>query len=622
MCKIDYLGEGVCPAGCAKSYVAYFPQGRMDLTDALAREAVPVTEALLDIADSCTLCGACDLPCHFYSGLRPLPVMAALKQFVEQRLRSGGRIVRPERDPLVNDLRAIVGDQWASNDPAIQLTYSNDPFPLSGPVFPRAVVLPCAAEEVAAIVRTARRHQVPFAVRGNGASVYGQVFSAGLVLDMTRMKEISFDPANWSVAIGPGVTAFELQREAAARGFRVNVAEPAATVIGNIICTGLFSTWSAAYGMGADHLLDMEFVDRAGEFWRLVDGKGPGTRFLAYRHEVDRIPGVCTRASLRLQPVTGDEEGIIVPFGEFAEAVRFARALATRRVGLSIAVLGPHYLASFLAPDRALSRKVKRTLPEDLAIAFGVCVVADGFSIETARRLAGRPVIDQQLFRKLALGLPRLVDNETLELLRAAEGERSPLDLVIEPEAGTLLEAVLDPSPSTLASAVDADLQDAYRKLYSRPELTDIVWLSSFRIISARMGRDKHIVAFILFIPLDEALAASLCDRFATVACEIGIDHDYGFLTPLDHGKRAVLEYDYYIDHTDGAERQRVAAAMEQLVPWLDGLCNEPEANMTWIKTVFTQGSARKEGWLFRNLADRCAPENVSGGGAARAHLN
>ena len=67
-----------------------FPQGRMDLVDALARGIAPVSEGLLDIADTCNLCGACDLQCHFYSGLRPLPVMAALKDAVEDYLRLAG----------------------------------------------------------------------------------------------------------------------------------------------------------------------------------------------------------------------------------------------------------------------------------------------------------------------------------------------------------------------------------------------------------------------------------------------------------------------------------------------------------------------------------------------------
>jgi hypothetical protein len=53
MCKIDYLGTGLCPSGAEKQYVSYYPQGRMNLYDALARGLISVTEALVDIASSC-----------------------------------------------------------------------------------------------------------------------------------------------------------------------------------------------------------------------------------------------------------------------------------------------------------------------------------------------------------------------------------------------------------------------------------------------------------------------------------------------------------------------------------------------------------------------------------------
>ena len=82
MCKIDYLGTGLCPPGRRHHFVSYYPQGRMDLYAALSDGLVPVTEGLVHIADTCTLCGICDLQCHFVTGLRPFPVMRALKDRV------------------------------------------------------------------------------------------------------------------------------------------------------------------------------------------------------------------------------------------------------------------------------------------------------------------------------------------------------------------------------------------------------------------------------------------------------------------------------------------------------------------------------------------------------------
>ena len=100
MCKIDYLGTGICPSGVERHFVSYYPQGRMDIFRGLADGVLPLTEALIDIADTCTLCGLCEMQCHFVTGLRPLRVMTALKDYVAV-LRSKNRPVlrSPEEGP-------------------------------------------------------------------------------------------------------------------------------------------------------------------------------------------------------------------------------------------------------------------------------------------------------------------------------------------------------------------------------------------------------------------------------------------------------------------------------------------------------------------------------------------
>jgi hypothetical protein len=57
MCKIDFLGSGVCESGLEKHFVSYYPQGRMILYEALAENRISVTEKCVEIADTCNLCG-------------------------------------------------------------------------------------------------------------------------------------------------------------------------------------------------------------------------------------------------------------------------------------------------------------------------------------------------------------------------------------------------------------------------------------------------------------------------------------------------------------------------------------------------------------------------------------
>jgi len=597
MCKIDYLDTGLCPAGVEKPYVSYFPQGRMDLCHALSKDLLEITPALVDIVRSCTLCGVCDLQCHFATGIRPMKVMRELKEYVEALIAEGGEVADIAEDEPLKRLRAIVGPGWATNDPAILLTYSDDPFPLAGPRMPRYVVLPGSRDEVAAVVSLANALGLPFAVRGNGGSVFGFVFTDGIVLDMNRMKRIEIDAGNWSASVEPGVTSFELQKEAFKLGFRVNTAEPAATVCGNIVCTGTFSTWSNVYGTAADGFIDMEFVDRSGKVFRLNDKSSPNV--FAFEKDVLPSPGICTKAVVKLQPVTDDEEGILVPFEDFGEAVQFARDLGRRRIGLAVAVLGSHYIANFLSPSKDLANRLKKALPDVLGINYAVFVIGDRFARDSIRKMAGT-VIDNRLLRTLMLGLPRLLDGDWLDLVRGFEGGRPPYEVLARPEVRPLLEAALSPSPETIAGSVDEDLRDLYAELYARPEMTDMVWLNMFRIVSARMSRNKHMFAFLVYVPLDGGkVIDEIISGFARIAEGQGLEHDYGFLTPMDLGKRAILEYDYYIDHTDETEKARIGRAMAEIDPWLEGL-SEKHKGVLFLKYVFSQGCSRKENFLYR----------------------
>ena len=610
MCKIDFLGTGLCPPGKKKHYVAYYPQGRMDLYHALSENRLPVTEGLVEIARTCTLCGICDRQCHFVTGMRPMKVMKALKDYVEAHVKSGKEVKKAENDETLERLRKIVGDEWATNDPVILLTYANDPFPLADMQMPRYVILPETAEQVSAIVSLANDLKLPFAVRGNGGSVFGFVFSPGIVMDMNRMRKVEIDRENWCAVVEPGVTSFDLQTEACKHGLRANTAEPAATVCGNIVCTGTFSTWSNVYGTAADGFIDMEFVDRDGKIFHLNDKSAPNV--FAFQNEVLPSPGICTKAVVRLHPMTDDEEGLMVPFDDFDRAVAFARELSVRRIGLAVAVLGSHYLATFMSPTRELAEKVKAMLPGVLGIHYAVFVAGDHYARDAVRQMAGA-VIDQRLFRTLMLGLSRFAEGEWVELIRTYEGNDPPYAVLCREEMDPLMEAVLLPSPENIAASVDEDLREFYVQLYARPEMTDMVWLNMFRIVSARMSRRKHMFAFLIYVPLDRVdVINQINAAFKSIADRQGLDNDYGFITPIDLGKRGILEYDYYIDHTDPEERKKIERAMMEIEPFLDGLSRTTKG-VQWLKYVFSQGCSRKENFLYTQPAD-WIPNDQEGG--------
>jgi len=596
MCKIDFLGTGLCPSAGLGNFVTYYPQGRMDVYHALAEGRIPISERLLDIADTCTLCGICDRQCYFVTGLRPMRVMRALKAEVARHRERGDVVFRPPVDDVLADLRRVVGDRWASNDPALITAYSDDPCPLTPPVPPRYVAAPRTAEEVSRIVSICKKHRLPFAIRGNGSSVMGFVMSEGLVIDLNRMREIEVDRDNWVVHVGPGVSAFDLQREARRAGCRVNTAEPSALVAANLICSGIFSLFSATYGIGADNIVDADFIGPDGESFTTNDPKGPN--LFSYSPRESPSPGICTRVGVKLHPVLEDEAAVLVPFAALPEALDFARALSVRRIGLAIGIVGGEYIGTFLSPTDALSFRLKEVFSRHLGIGYLVLVIGDASALSAVRNMVPG-VIDNRLFRILMLGLPNLVENEWLEAIGEMETAGQPFELLTEEGMVPVLEAALRPCAETLAQAVDEDLRSFFVELYTREEMTDLVWLNAFRILSSRMGRHKHVVAFILYVPLDKpAVIVEINESFKRIGDRYGIRNDYGFITPLDEGKRAVFEYDYYVDQTDEKERDSMRRAMPDVAQMIQSF-SQRVTGVRWIRYTLNQGLCRSEQLLY-----------------------
>jgi hypothetical protein len=594
MCKIDFLGTGLCKSGAEKHYVSFYPQGRMDLYAALAENKIPITEKCVEIAETCDLCGKCDYQCYFVTEMKPTTVMKALKEHVRLHLKNSGKVLAAPKDNTLDGLKEIVGDEWATSDRAVALTYSHDPCPIAEPRMPDYVIMPNSTAEISGIIKLLNRHKIPYAVRGNGSSVMGFVMSEGAVIDLGRMKTIDFDEKNWSVKVGPGVAAFDLQKAAVKRGFRVNVAEPAALVCANIMCSGIFSTFSASYGTAADNYIDAEFVGHDGDVFKLSEKSAPN--LFAFRKEDSSVPGICTSAYIRLHPITSDEGAAFVPFNSLEKALDFARDCAMRRIGLAIGVLGGEYISTFLSPTKILAAEVKDTFKDKLKIEYLVLVIGDTYALSSIKAM-GYNYFDNRMIRILNLGLPSLKSAKWLDLMNDLSDEKpfSYLGLKHFPD---LAEAALAPSPAQLVHDVDPELRPFFERLYSRSEMTDPVWLNMFRIISSRMGREKHVVPIIIYLPIDNTLIAEINNEFKRIADCHGLKNDYGFITPLDNGKRCVFEYDYYLDQNDPDERRKMQQAMMEAGMMIEEY-SAKTGTVTWIRYVFCQGFSRKESYLY-----------------------
>lgn len=594
MCKIDFLGSGVCASGPVRQYVSYYPQGRMDLYAALVEQKIPVTEKGVEIADSCDLCGRCDYQCCFVTGMRPSRVMKALKLFISDHLAAGGVVEKVGENALLRRMQEICGAEWATNDRAIAATYADDPCALAQTRMPDYVVMPASREEISALVRLCNENRLPWVVRANGTNVLGFHLCEGVVIDLNRMKEMVFDEKSWSVRIGPGVTAFDLQTEAVRRGYRVNVAEPAALVCGSTMCSGILSLFSAAYGTSADNYVDAEFVAVDGSCFSLNDRDAPN--LFAFSRTDHETPGICTALRAKLHPMTDDEAGVLVPFKSVEAALGFARECALRRIGLAIGVLGTEYVSAFIAPTRRLAADAREVFENRLGIACLVLVLGDRFALQSVAEM-GHPVIDQRLFTAISLGLPSLRSALWLDLITEFSKDE-PFSYLKIPGFAELAETALAPSPAQLVQDMDPELRPFYEKLYARPEMTNLVWLNMFRITSTRIGREKHFFPLLMYLPLESSLIAELSAGFKQIAERHRLKNDLGFITPVDGGKRCIFEYDYYLDQNDTDEIERMRQATAEAGALIEDY-TASTGTIRWLRYLLYQGFCRQENLLY-----------------------
>ena len=595
MCKIDFLGSGVCASGLEKHFVSFYPQGRMILYEALAENKISVTEKCIEIADSCDLCGKCDYQCYFLNGMRPTRVMEALKAHVENFIKKEGKVIQQQDDNILKEIKKIVGDNWATSDRAIAVTYSHDLSPVSDPKMPDYVVMPDTKEEIASLVKLFKTNNITYTIRGNGQNLLGFAINEGAIIDLNRMKTIEFDEKNWIVRVGPGVAAFNLQKEAQKRGYRINAAEPAALVCANIMCSGIMSTFSTTYGINADNFIDAQFVDKDGFFFNLNDVSSPNLySYNNLQHKAS--PGICVSASIKLHPVTDDESGILVPFQTLDKALDFVKDCAIRHIGLALGIVGAEYISTFLSPTKKFSSEIKDIFLNKLDIPYLVVVIGDKFAIRTINEM-GFPFFDQRLFRALYLGLPSLKSARWLDMVKELSDDE-PYSYLRLKSFADLFETALAPTPSLYSQEIDPELRPFFEKLFARDRFTDLVWLNMHRIMSTRLGRKKPFLPVLIYLPIDNVLINELSDKFRFIAEKYQIDNDFGFITPIDNGKRCIFEYDYFFDYTDREEIGRIRLAGTEA----NILVDEYSVKTGTVKGhpyVLYQGFCRKENLLY-----------------------
>jgi glycolate oxidase len=250
---------------------------------------------------------------------------------------------------IVADLRKIVGEDYATDDPVDLLGYTRD-FGGEPPHWPDIVVKPGSVEETSEIMRLANRNLVPVTIRGGGSSTSGGCLSAqgGIVLETLRMNRIiEIDEDCMTVTVEPGVTFGKLESELDKHSWMVGVNPEGGlpgTVIGNISIPGV-GFFSSQYGCQGDQVLGLRVVLPTGEnlytgsrgfpnegkqFWRYVYGPDLSGIFIGSEGTL----GIIAEATLKIYRTPEHRDFEKLSFDNLDNAARTSHEITLKRLAM------------------------------------------------------------------------------------------------------------------------------------------------------------------------------------------------------------------------------------------------------------------------------------------------
>ncbi len=211
-------------------------------------------------------------------------------------------------------------------------------------LMPRAVVHCENATDVQSAVRAAREMDVPLSVRGGGHDWAGRSLCSGIVIDLSRMKDVAIDPTNRTARIGGGTRATDLLAATDPQALTAVTGACGGVGMAGLTLGGGYGPLIGRFGLALDNMIEAEVVLSDGRivtagtgseeelFWAL---RGGGGAF-----------GVVTQMKCRLHELPGIRAGaLLFAFAE-AEAVLegCAKAAASAPDELSVQVgiaIGP-----------------------------------------------------------------------------------------------------------------------------------------------------------------------------------------------------------------------------------------------------------------------------------------
>jgi glycolate oxidase len=229
------------------------------------------------------------------------------------------------RRSLIAELTDIVGHEHIVYRPEDLLTYESDGTADRG--LPAVVVLPESAEQVEAVVRCARRHNMPVVPRGAGTGLSGGALShiPGVKIGTARMKALlSLDVEGRTATVQPGMVNADLSVAVHPHGlfYAPDPSSQRACTIGGNVSENSGGPHCLLYGMTTNHVLGIEVVTIDGErLW--LGGAAPdptGYDLVGAMVGSEGTLAVVTAIMVRLLPLPAATRTLVAIFDSMDDA--------------------------------------------------------------------------------------------------------------------------------------------------------------------------------------------------------------------------------------------------------------------------------------------------------------
>src|ERR671925_1595852 len=231
------------------------------------------------------------------------------------------------RQELIRVLGTIVGERYVLAEKEDVVVYEQD-----GSIFqvmPELVVLPANVEEVAAVVKLAKRANLPIVPRGSGTGLAGGAVPAegGIILSLARLNRIlKIDLPNRIAIVEPGVINIDVTKAVAKDGFfyAPDPSSQAACSVGGNVANNSGGPHTLAYGVTTNHVLGAEVVLDDGAIVQLGGqvADTPGYDLCGVFVGSEGTMGIVTKVAVRLMRSRESVRTLLAIFDQMDMATR------------------------------------------------------------------------------------------------------------------------------------------------------------------------------------------------------------------------------------------------------------------------------------------------------------